>query len=141
MTCPALHKALVDDGAKPVSRQQAMAGQPDRGHYIALMARPAYTDPLSHCRYCENDDFHFARKDSSGTWSHKIPQAPATDRDLEGNPIKDPEAALLPGHYSVCGYYEVDPTKVRGSVRCRECDHQCCCYYCKCAFQMEVRIE
>jgi hypothetical protein len=36
-TCDLMNKALVADGAKPVSREEAMSGQPDKGHYIAIM--------------------------------------------------------------------------------------------------------
>jgi hypothetical protein len=112
MTCPAVHRALVDDGAVPVTRQQALSGQPDKGHYIAAMARPDDSCVPGHCSAF---DYHFLRKDAIGTWSFKFPRLPATDRDLEGALITDPEAALLPGHYTLCGYYQVEPAKVSGS--------------------------
>jgi hypothetical protein len=41
---------------------------------------------------------------------------PASDRDLEGRPITNPETAPLPGHYTVCGYYRVEPAKVRADL-------------------------
>jgi hypothetical protein len=62
------------------------------------------------------DDFHFMRKDASGTWSWKLPNMPASDKDLEGRPVNDPETAPLPGHYTVCGYYKVEPAKVRADL-------------------------
>jgi hypothetical protein len=36
-TCDLMNQALVADGAKPVSREEAMSGQPAKGHYIAIM--------------------------------------------------------------------------------------------------------
>ena len=76
---------------------------------MAAMARP---DGSCVPQHCSENDYHFLRKDSSGTWSYKFPQMPATDKDLEGRPITDPEAAPLPGHYVVCGYYQVKPAEV-----------------------------
>lgn len=109
MTCPDLHQALIDDGAVQVTRQQALSSQPNKGHYVAAMARP---DGSCVPKHCSDEDYHFVRKDSSGTWSYKFPEQPATDKDLEGRPITDPEGAPLPGHYVVCGYYQVDPMQV-----------------------------
>ena len=62
---------------------------------------------------CDDEDFHAMRKDADGTWSWKLPNVPASNKDLEGRPITDPETAPLPGHYTVCGYYRVEPAKVR----------------------------
>jgi hypothetical protein len=110
MSCPALHIALTDDGAVQITRQQALrlTGQPDKVHYIAALARENNCVP----GHCSDPDYHFLRKDASGTWSYKLPQTPATDKDLEGRPITNPETAPLPGHYMVCGYYRVEPDKV-----------------------------
>lgn len=36
-TCDLINQALVADGAGPVSREAAMTGQPEKGHYIAVM--------------------------------------------------------------------------------------------------------
>lgn len=114
MTCPALNQALLDDGAVKVTRQQALSGgQPSSGHYIAIMARPDNSCVPGHC---SSSDFHAMRKDSSSTWSYKFPHTAPSDRDLAGNPIIDPEAAPLPGHYFVCGYFQVDPLKVGEGV-------------------------
>jgi hypothetical protein len=74
-----------------------------------MMARPSDTCVPNHCA---DRDFHLLRKDASGTWSWKLPHMPATDKDLEGKPIIDPEAAPLPGHYLACGYFTVEPEKV-----------------------------
>lgn len=127
--CPALHQALVDDGAVRVTRQKALSRQSEKGHYIAAMARPDFKDCVS--GYCSKTDIlsekDFLRKDISGSWSFKFPGMPATDRDLEGQLITDPEAAPLPGLYVVCGYYQVDP---RVSLICRRTYHV---RYCQCA--------
>jgi hypothetical protein len=61
---------------------------------------------------CDDEDFHAMRKDADGTWSWKLPNVPASNKDLEGRPITDPDTAPLPGHYTVCGYYRVEPAKV-----------------------------
>lgn len=111
MTCPALNQSMAQDGAVRVSREAALSGQPSSGHYLAIMARPDGCIP----GHCGDSDFHAMRKDSSGTWSWKLPNMAASDKDLEGRPITDPETAPLPGHYLVCGYYQVEPNKVRGN--------------------------
>jgi hypothetical protein len=113
MTCSALHLSVTDDGAVPVSRSEALSGQPAQGHYIIMLARGG---GCAGGDDCFEEDFHFLRKDASGTWSWKLPNMPASDKDLEGRPITDPETAPLPGHYTMCGYYKVEPAKVRGSA-------------------------
>lgn len=110
MTCPALYTALTDDGAVPITRQQALSDtNPEQGHYIAALAHPDDSCVPGHC---SDSDFHVLRKDQGGSWSFKFPSTPATNLDLGGKPIRDPEAALLPGHYVVCGYYRVELQKV-----------------------------
>lgn len=114
-----MHQAMTDDGAVHITHQKALSAQPETGHYVAMLARPEGTKLHGdgHGRHSViasegQSDFHFLRKDASGTWSHKLPYETATDRDLEGKLITDPEAAVLPGHYLVCGYYWVEPEKV-----------------------------
>jgi hypothetical protein len=114
MTCPALTAGLVSDGAEAVPRQQALSGQPASGHFIALLARPESCIK----GHCYEADFHVMRKDSSGSWSWKHPGMPAMNRDLFGALVTDPEAAPLLGSYQVCGYFRVEPQRVRGPV-CR----------------------
>lgn len=110
MTCPALHTALTNDGAVPVTPQQALSDtDPQEGHYIAAMARPDDSCVPGHC---SDADCHFLRKDKGGSWSFKFPTLPATNLDLAGKPIRDIEAAMLPGHYVLCGYYWVEPQQV-----------------------------
>jgi hypothetical protein len=115
MTCKALSKGVISDGGQAVPRQTALAGQPSSGHYIALMARPESCIK----GHCYEADFHAMRKDSSGTWSWKHPGMPATNRDLFGALVTDPEGAALLGSYQVCGYFKVEPQKVRQAVASR----------------------
>jgi hypothetical protein len=116
MTCPMLHLVLTEDGAQRIRRQEALTGQPDKGHYIAVMARPS---GATSCipGHCAGSDYHFLRKDASGTWSWKLPRLPATNKDLNGQLITDPDAAPLRGHYGLCGYYRVEPDKVRAGFQ------------------------
>ncbi|UCE74953.1 MAG: hypothetical protein JSV56_04415 [Methanomassiliicoccales archaeon] len=66
-------------------------------------------------------DYHWYRLDSSGRWSHKFGQFPATDLDASDKPILNPETAdrtyvFGPAHApdfildyeTFCGYYVVD---------------------------------
>jgi hypothetical protein len=76
MTCTAVVDAVTADGGVQVSRQQALAGQPRRGHYVALLARPESCIK----GHCYEADFHAMRKDSSGSFSWKHPGMPATNR-------------------------------------------------------------
>lgn len=41
---------------------------------------------------------------------------PATNRDLFGALVTDPEAAALQGSYQLCGYFRVEPQKVSGTA-------------------------
>lgn len=110
MTCAQLEKAIVADGAKKITRQQAMNGQPLKGQYIAMMLRPITSCNFARCQ----PDFHFLRKDSNGLWSQKAGEAPATNRDAQNQLIKDPQAAKLQGSYTdFCGYYHVEPAKMK----------------------------
>lgn len=79
MTCAQLKKAVLADGAKEITRQQALSGQPTSGHYIAAFLRPQSSCNFARCM----PDFHFLRKDSNGLWSGKGGEAPATNRDAQ----------------------------------------------------------
>jgi hypothetical protein len=49
-----MNQALVADGAKPVPREEAMSGQPDKGHYIAMMVGAVHCLNLTCCcRGCQ----------------------------------------------------------------------------------------
>lgn len=107
LTCPALSKVLVRDGAQPVSKAEAMTGQPKQGHYVALLAKPY------RCSRWATGDYHFLRKNSDNTWSSKLPTRPPSNRDVFGKVITDPESQPVPGYYLVCGYFRVAADKVR----------------------------
>ncbi|WIA36734.1 hypothetical protein OEZ86_008005 [Tetradesmus obliquus] len=109
VTCALMKQALVADGAKPVSRDEALKQQPRKGHYIAVMVSTDGCNPY----HCWENDYHAARKDSNGLWSWKEPGGPASNKDLFGNLIKDPEAPNITVHYDVfCGYYHVVPSEM-----------------------------
>eukprot|EP00878_Enallax_costatus_P029490 GHUV01031981.1.p1 GENE.GHUV01031981.1~~GHUV01031981.1.p1 ORF type:complete len:168 (-),score=45.03 GHUV01031981.1:1476-1979(-) len=110
MTCAVLEKAIIADGAKKITRRQAMNSQPPKGQYVAMFLRPQSSCNFARCE----PDFHFLRKDSNGLWSQKAGEAPATNRDLTSTLIKDPQTAKLQGSYTdFCGYYQVDPAKMK----------------------------
>ena len=56
---------------------------------------------------CSKSDYHFYRQDNTGLWSHKDGWRLATNKDLKGRLIHDPELADR-GKYTVyCGEYAV----------------------------------
>jgi hypothetical protein len=109
VTCTLSNQVLVRDGAVPISRDQAIKGQPSSGHYIAALSRASFDSQI---RYDALNKYHYMRKDADGTWSNKFPWSAPFNTDMEGKPIIDPQAALLAGCYFVCGYYHVQPEKV-----------------------------
>ena len=119
MTCGWLKQAVEADGAVAVSRAAAMGASPspkEGGHYMAMWLRDtsdceAANGKIPRCM----PDFHFARRDASGRWSHKAGDAPVSDKDLSGKPMTDPEKADLSamGYGHFCGYYRVDPAKMK----------------------------
>jgi hypothetical protein len=66
------------------------------GHIAALLVWPPYVD------------FHWARLEADGTWSHKPGNLPATTLDNSGQPITDPRTANF-GLYQFCGFFWVGP--------------------------------
>ncbi|WIA11023.1 hypothetical protein OEZ85_011177 [Tetradesmus obliquus] len=110
MTCAQLKKAVLADGAVEVTRQVALNSQPAAGHFIAMFLRPQSSCNFARCQ----PDFHFLRKDANGLWSQKGGESPATNRDAQGQLIKDPQAAKLQGQYTqMCGYFRVEPAKMK----------------------------
>jgi hypothetical protein len=88
LSCDDLSARVVADGAVKVDRAAAVSGPvPADGHYIAMFYRPQSSCDFSHC----GPDFHFARRDSNGRWSHKTGDSPVSDRDADGKPITDPQ--------------------------------------------------
>ncbi|KAF6257668.1 hypothetical protein COO60DRAFT_1207305 [Scenedesmus sp. NREL 46B-D3] len=108
-SCDVIRAAALADGARLVPRQTALTTQPASGHYIGLLARAAACNPY----HCWREDFHAIRKDATGFWSWKEPGGPASDADLFGNKISDPQGARLPGNYDQwCGFFWVDPANM-----------------------------
>jgi hypothetical protein len=70
-TCELMTAAVLADGAKTVSRAQALsAAQPPAGsHFIGLLVRNRSCMPT----HCWQNDFHLVRKDDNGKWSWKEP--------------------------------------------------------------------
>jgi hypothetical protein len=64
---------------------------PSNGHFLAMWYRPMESCNFPRCA----PDFHFARRDSSGTWSHKLGEAPASDADSDGKKMRDPEVGCF----------------------------------------------
>lgn len=119
LTCSWLQKAVEADGAVPVPRAAAMGASPspkEGGHYMAMWLRDTSDCEKANGRVARcMPDFHFARRDASGTWSHKAGEAPVSDKDLAGKAMVDPEKADLSaqGYGHFCGYYRVDPAKMK----------------------------
>jgi hypothetical protein len=119
LTCDWLTKAVVADGAVKVPRSEAMASNPSPkqgGHFMAMWLRDGDDCLKSNGKVPRcMPDFHFARRDASGRWSHKAGEAPVTDKDLAGKPMVDPEkadlSAMAYGHF--CGYFRVEPSKMK----------------------------
>jgi hypothetical protein len=97
--CPDVTAAAIADGL--VSNDCDKGCGRDRcQHQVALAIRPGR-------------DFHWYRKDKSGTWSHKPGQLQATNLDYSGNVITDPRTADR-GFYTVfCGCFCVDKSAIR----------------------------
>ncbi|GBF91867.1 hypothetical protein Rsub_04972 [Raphidocelis subcapitata] len=115
LSCEDLTARVVADGAVKVDRAAAVGGAvPAEGHYIAMFYRPQSSCDFSHC----GPDFHFARRDSNGRWSHKTGDSPVSDKDADGKAITDPQAAKFNGGYSsFCGYFLVKPQSARIGVQ------------------------
>jgi hypothetical protein len=84
-SCPLTNSRLISDhnGPKtgtdiiPTTRDTVC---PANTYKIALVMDP-------------NDDYHFLRQNSDGTWSHKPGKGFVTNKDFSGNIITDPETA------------------------------------------------
>jgi hypothetical protein len=70
-TCELMTAAVLADGAKPVTRAQALSAAPPpaSSHYIGLLVRKRSCIPT----HCWQNDFHLVRKDDNGKWSWKEP--------------------------------------------------------------------
>jgi hypothetical protein len=66
------------------------------------------------------------RKDADGGWSWKLPNTPASNRDLEGARITDPDSQPLPGCAARCVWL------CCAACMCFACMHVCCMCVCVC---------
>lgn len=64
--------------------------------------------PLVALAVWDDLDFHFYRRDATGTWSHKPGEKKARNVDRLGSAIADPENCDR-GQYGFCGYCLADP--------------------------------
>jgi hypothetical protein len=113
-TCKVMGEGVEKDGGRKATRDEvfraADATPAEGGYYIALFVRPRSGCFFSSC----TGDFHFLRRDDGGRWSEKMGATPVVDRDAAGKIIEDPEKADLGGGYTdFCGYYAVDPSKMK----------------------------
>ena len=98
-TGPEVARAAIMDGLIPV-------GEPVQkpGHYlVALLISP-------------HDDYHWARQDDDGGWSHKAGNGEVSRLDKSGDPIVDPRAANW-GRYSFFCYFHVPKGGIKVEIR------------------------
>jgi hypothetical protein len=105
--CSNVLEAIVGDGLKWHGAELPAEGLPDegRGHYIALWTRLGSSD-------YESGDFHFARRDHNGLWSHKPGTWDVTNVDDSGALITNPSKANFSYYDAFCGYLTVVPSDV-----------------------------
>lgn len=77
---------------------------PDPALYAHILFLCLYLDPD-----IEDQDFHFYRLDSNGTWSHKEGQATPSNQDYSGKIILSPETCDHGARADLVGYYAVPP--------------------------------
>jgi hypothetical protein len=102
ITCDTVSAGATADGFEPITH-----GDPDScgpgDCVVALVIQPGPpANPVQ--------DFHWYRRNSDGSWSHKPGQTRATRNDASGNPITDPQTADRGGYTIFCGYYCVPCT-------------------------------
>ena len=88
--CAAVASGATSDGLTAVSCDSSECD--DCCHQVALVIWPGV-------------DFHWYRRDRSGTWSHKPGQTRARDVDNSGNPITDPRTADRGPYVDFCGCF------------------------------------
>eukprot|EP00743_Colponemidia_sp_Colp-15_P004126 GILK01004454.1.p1 GENE.GILK01004454.1~~GILK01004454.1.p1 ORF type:complete len:354 (+),score=41.66 GILK01004454.1:39-1064(+) len=97
-TCEDVKRAAVSDGLTWVGTSLPQE-HPDHGHYIALLIWP-------------DTNFHWARKDIDGTWSHKPGGTPVKNTDNSGAAITDPSKSDFAPWTQFCGYFVTVPSAV-----------------------------
>jgi hypothetical protein len=112
--CKVIGAGVETDGGRKAPRDEVFrsddATPKEGGYYIALFVRPRSGCFFSSC----TGDFHFLRRDDNGLWSEKMGATPVVNKDTQGKEITDPEKAELGGGYTdFCGYYAVNPAKMK----------------------------
>jgi hypothetical protein len=97
-TCEDVKKAAIYDGLEWVGTEYP-SKKPEHGHYIALLIWPG-------------TNFHWVRLDSNGMWSHKPGGTEITNKDNNGESIKDPASQDFSPWSEFCGYFNTQPSKV-----------------------------
>lgn len=91
---------VVADGLHPAPRRNP---PPVAGHYLVAMV--------------SGQGWHWYRQDSDGTWSHKMGELPATNRDASGKLITNPLYADRGRHINFEGFFYVPQDGVTGEGR------------------------
>jgi hypothetical protein len=95
--CASVEQAARSDGLDTGSCDDAECAE--CCHQVALVIWPGV-------------DFHWYRRDRSGSWSHKPGQTPARDTDNSGSAISDPRTADRGPYVDFCGCFCVCKGKV-----------------------------
>ena len=100
-TCDEMVAAAERDGLTWVGTElpDVEIVEPEKGHYLALYIWPG-------------TNFHWARRDSNGLWSHKPGGTPVQDADNNGTPIVDASKADLSPWTEFCGYMIAVPSVI-----------------------------
>lgn len=100
-TCTEMRAAAERDGLTWVGTElpDDDVVDPEKGHYLALYIWP-------------ETNFHWARRDSNGRWSHKPGGTPVQDADNNGTPIVDASKADLSPWTEFCGYMVAVPSEI-----------------------------
>jgi hypothetical protein len=92
-SCANVQDASRRDGQVRVS---SVSSTPAQGHFIALVMWPGV-------------DYHWYRRDSSGTWSEKRGETPCKNRDESGRIINDPQTCDRGAYTEFCAYFHCIP--------------------------------
>jgi len=98
ITCESISMRAVSDGLIPLNTTETPTDVPEVGHYVSLWSSPW--------------DYHWARRDSNGMWSHKPGMSPVKTVDNAGMPMKNPATASMRPYTEMCGYFIAVPSKM-----------------------------
>ena len=116
INCKTIHELILDDNPGgiviPVKKERLMKACKPGFYKMFLMVNDA------------GEDYHFARQDSSGFWSHKPGSGKVSNKDASGKKIQIPHLSdwnyqkkdAFGINYNVmCGYYCVSSSKLTRS--------------------------